>query len=177
MIFLGLLVSQLHHKNQVFENSASRDDFPLNLLQVYDSSRVTVPQMPDADEKQVIEIVGSSTRPLRRPSYVEEGLDPEVAAALANSDGSQFDSADELEDDFVVFANDNHEGSTSLPPVGEISETAKVRADKELVEDDDDEDAGEFLDEEETHSSAATDNIRLRPTRLLDEQFEMVSPN
>jgi NAD(P)-dependent dehydrogenase (short-subunit alcohol dehydrogenase family) len=48
------------------------------------------------------------------------------AAILENSEGSEFDPVDELEDDFVVFANNNPEGSTSgeFQAAGEVKEIA-----------------------------------------------------
>jgi hypothetical protein len=74
-------------------------------LQVFDSSKVAVQPVEEANDKKFIVAVGSSTHRVRRPAYVEHGLDPEVTAALENSEGPEFDSAEELEDDSVVFAN------------------------------------------------------------------------
>jgi hypothetical protein len=66
-------------------------------LQVFDSSKVAVQPVEEANDKKFIVAVGSSTHRVRRPAYVEHGLDPEVTAALENSEGPEFDS--------VVFAN------------------------------------------------------------------------
>lgn len=146
------------------------------ILQVYDSSKVPVQPAVEEDEKQIIEAVGSSTKALRRPAYVEEGLDAEVAAALANSDDSQFDSADELEDDFVVFANDNvgEEYTADRDVVDSRGETSKSLAEEE-DEDEDEEEYSDDEEEEETCSTMAPESHQQRPTRLLDEQFENVS--
>lgn len=147
------------------------------ILQVYDSSKVPVQPAVEEDEKQIIEAVGSSTKALRRPAYVEEGLDAEVAAALANSDDSQFDSADELEDDFVVFANDNvgeEESTADRAVVDSRGETSKSLAEEE-DEDEDEEEYSDDEEEEETCSTMAPESHQQRPTRLLDEQFENVS--
>lgn len=144
-------------------------------LQVYDSSKVPVQPAVEEDEKQIIEAVGSSTKALRRPAYVEEGLDAEVAAALANSDDSQFDSADELEDDFVVFANDNlgEESTADRAVVDSRGETSRSLAEEE------DEDEEEYSDDEEEEETCSTtmapESHQQRPSRLLDEQFENVS--
>lgn len=144
------------------------------ILQVYDSSKVPVQPAVEEDEKQIIEAVGSSTKALRRPAYVEEGLDAEVAAALANSDDSQFDSADELEDDFVVFANDNlgEESTADRAVVDSRGETSRSLAEEE---DEDEEEYSDDEGEEETCSTMAPESHQQRPSRLLDEQFENVS--
>jgi hypothetical protein len=138
------------------------------ILQVYDSSKVPVQPAVEEDEKQIIEAVGSSTKALRRPAYVEEGLDAEVAAALANSDDSQFDSADELDDDFVVFANDNlgEESAADRAVVDSRGEASKSLEEEEYSDDE---------EEEETCSTMAPESHQQRPSRLLDEQFENVS--
>jgi TATA-binding protein-associated factor Taf7 len=112
----------------------------------------------------------------------EQGLDPEVAAALANSDdGSQFDSCDELEDDFVIHANENPDGYDStrqeIPQrqdVG-IHKADKGNAHRESVEEErEDEEDDEEEDEEEDEEIARKDTTRQRCIRLLDEQFESV---
>lgn len=145
------------------------------ILQVYDSSKVPVQPAVEEDEKQIIEAVGSSTKALRRPAYVEEGLDAEVAAALANSDDSQFDSADELEDDFVVFANDNlgEESTADRAVVDSRGEASKSLAQEE--DEDEEEEYSDDEEEEETCSTMAPESHQQRPSRLLDEQFENVS--
>lgn len=130
----------------------------------------------EANDKKIIETVGLSTHRVKRPAYVEHGLDPEVAAALDNSEGSEFDSADELEDDFIVFANNNPEGSTSQEfqaPENAALRNRNFRLESSVLEEDEDEE--EFSDEDaDVRSVVTTENDRPRPSRLLDEQFEKV---
>lgn len=145
-------------------------------FQVFDASKVAVQPVEEANDKKIIATVGSSTHQVRRPAYVEHGLDPEVAAALDNSEGSEFDSADELEDDFVVFANNNPEGRTSgeFPGADSVGlRSGNLRLEGSVVEGDEEE--GEFCDEDEdARSGVTTENDRPRASRLLDEQFEKV---
>jgi hypothetical protein len=127
-------------------------------LQVFDSSKVAVQPVEEANDKKIIVAVGSSTHRVRRPAYVEHGLDPEVAAALENSEGSEFDSAEELEDDFVVFANNNPEGSTSGEFQGAESvglRSSNLRLESSVVEGDEDEE--EFSDEEDPNARGHAD--------------------
>ena len=136
-----------------------------------------VEEASEVNDKKIIETVGSSTHRIKRPAYVEHGLDPEVAAALDNSEGSEFGSEDELEDNFVVFANNNPEGSTSGELQGADSvglRTSNLRLESSVLEEDEDE--GEFSDEDDDARSGVTsENDRpSRPSRLLDEQFEKV---
>lgn len=144
--------------------------------QVFDASKVAVQAVEEANEKKIIAAVGSSTHQMRRPAYVEHGLDPEVAAALDDSEGSEFGSADELEDDFVVFANNNAEGSTSGEFQGGESAAARnsnLRLESSLVEGDEEE--GEWSESDsDARSGVSAENERPRPSRLLDEQFEKV---
>jgi protein LTV1 len=187
----------LQHMRKIGAAGVGASFVPTNRLQlerirtdvkVYDSSRVAVNLVDETtDEQRLIEAVGSSTRPLRRPAFVEEqGLDPEVAAALANSDdGSQFDSCDELEDDFVIHANENPDGDDStcqgIPQrqdVG-IHKADNGNAHRESVEEEredeeDDEEDDEEEDEEEDAEIARKATTRQRCIRLLDEQFESV---
>ncbi len=183
----------LQHMRKIGAAGVGASFVPTNRLQldrirtdvkVYDSSRVAVNLVDETtDEQRLIEAVGSSTRPLRRPAFVEEqGLDPEVAAALANSDdGSQFDSCDELEDDFVIHANENADGDDSacqeIPQRQDVGihkadnsngHRESVEEEREGEEDDEEE------DEEDVHQIARKDTTRQRCIRLLDEQFESV---
>ncbi|KAG0591113.1 hypothetical protein KC19_1G150700 [Ceratodon purpureus] len=146
-------------------------------VKVFDASKVAVQAVEEANEKKIIAAVGSSTHQMRRPAYVEHGLDPEVAAALDDSEGSEFGSADELEDDFVVFANNNAEGSTSGEFQGGESAAARnsnLRLESSLVEGDEDE--GEWSESDsDARSGVSAENERPRPSRLLDEQFEKLA--
>jgi HSP20 family molecular chaperone IbpA len=127
-------------------------------VKVFDSSKVAVQPVEEANDKKIIVAVGSSTHRVRRPAYVEHGLDPEVAAALENSEGSEFDSAEELEDDFVVFANNNPEGATSGEFQGAESvglRSSNLRLESSVVEGDEDEE--EFSDEEDPNARGHAD--------------------
>ncbi|CAK9866048.1 unnamed protein product [Sphagnum jensenii] len=184
----------LQHMRKIGAAGVGASFVPTNRLQldrirtdvkVYDSSRVAVNLVDETtDQQRLIEAVGSSTRPLRRPAFVEEqGLDPEVAAALANSDdGSQFDSCDELEDDFVIHANENADGDGSacqeIPQRQDVGihkadnsngHRESVEEEREGEEDDEEE------DEEDVHQIARKDTTRQRCIRLLDEQFESLA--
>jgi protein LTV1 len=179
----------LQHMRKIGAAGVGASFVPTNRLQldrirtdvkVYDSSRVAVNLVDETtDEQRLIEAVGSSTRPLRRPAFVEEqGLDPEVAAALANSDdGSQFDSCDELEDDFVIHANENADvDDSACQEIPQRQDVGIHKADnsnghRESVEE---EREDEEEDEEDVHQIARKDTTRQRCIRLLDEQFESV---
>lgn len=142
-------------------------------VKVFDASKVDVQLVEEANDKKIIETVGSSTHRVKRPAYVEHGLDPEVAAALENSEGSEFDSADELDDDFIVYANSNPEGSTSqsLQAASDAAlRNRNFRLESSVLEEDEDEE--EFSD---TDVRSAADSERPRSSRLLDEQFEKLA--
>jgi hypothetical protein len=47
-------------------------------VKVFDSSKVAVQSVEEANDKKIIVAVGRSTHRVRCPAYVEHGLDPEV---------------------------------------------------------------------------------------------------
>lgn len=144
-------------------------------VKVFDSSKVPVQLVEEASAKKIIEVVGSSTHRVKRPAYVENGLDPEVAALLDDSEGSEFDSLEELEDDFIVFANNPPEGSTSQEfQAPENATFKKMGFDFQESFPEGDEEEEEFSDEDEGARSAVTIEHN-RPSRILDEQFEQLA--
>lgn len=125
------------------------------LDQAYDASKVHV--LPSTEEsRDDAALAKVSAARLRGP--IAKGIDPDVAALL--EDDQSLVSGDELEDDFVVIANDGVEKS-SAPEFTANSEKLEDALESET----DHSDTSEELEIGEGHK---------RPARLLDEQFELV---
>ncbi|BBN20026.1 protein LTV1 [Marchantia polymorpha subsp. ruderalis] len=146
-------------------------------VKAYDATKVQV-QPTDEDskdaERKAIELVSSNTRPVRKPLLKEGVLDKDIIAALEDSDGSQFDSADELEDEFVILANDGVEerGSTANgASASGRSLNAGPKAKQSHVEESD-----EDFDSDGDYDVDGVDFPRKeRQVRVLDEQFETLA--
>lgn len=90
----------------VFVRSEAGPPVPRADVKAYDASMVELPPSQQVSEDnltdmEVINVVSSQTRELRSA----KALDLDIATALENSEGSEWASGDELDDDFVVQAN------------------------------------------------------------------------
>ena len=103
-------------------------------------------------------LVSGNAFQLRGPSV--KGVDPDVAALLEDDDYHSLVSGDELEDDFVVIANDGVE----KPPAPQLT-VNRNKLESAL------ESETEYSD---TSEELEIGNENERPGRLLDEQFELV---
>ncbi|KAL3690260.1 hypothetical protein R1sor_016569 [Riccia sorocarpa] len=155
-----------------FDPSALRAD-----IKAYDDKKVQVQRTNEEgkeSERRTIELVSSSSRVVRKPLSSEGVLDADILAALENSEGSEFDSADELEDEFVILANDGMEESASSANVasasGRSQESARPAKQGRTQGSD-----GEFDEDEDDSLDEASLSREDRPTRFLDEQFEMLA--
>ncbi|KAL2610403.1 hypothetical protein R1flu_028976 [Riccia fluitans] len=146
-------------------------------VKAYDDTNVQVERTNEEGkeaERRAIEIVSSSSRVVRKPLSKEGVLDADILAALENSDGSQFDSADELEDEFVILANDGIEERASSANVASgsgRSQGAALSAKPSHTQESDD----EFDDEDDDCLDEEALSREERPARFLDEQFEMLA--
>ncbi|KAH7434754.1 hypothetical protein KP509_06G033100 [Ceratopteris richardii] len=104
-------------------------------------------------------------RTIRGP--VSKVIDPDVAALLEVDDDGSIVSDDELEDDFVIVANENAEGSLAEKNGSEDEfKTMKMISDHVDAYEKFEEDTDDDNDGNEEHE---------RPARLLDEQFELLA--
>jgi hypothetical protein len=151
--------------------------------QAYDASKVEfqpLGEVEEAEAPEVIELVSSSSRPVRKPLSKEGVLDADILAALENSDGEECNSGDELEDEFVIVASVAEEGQASGmvedPTTTRGSRQADGRAcqKQEREEDYDNEEVSDDEDDDEPRVVADRPTTE-RPTRLLDYQFETVN--
>ncbi|CAD5325352.1 unnamed protein product [Arabidopsis thaliana] len=88
-------------------------------VKAYDASRVKISGMvnEEGNDNKLIYSVASKTVNVK----VQKAIDPEVAALLENSDGSEFGSdVEDLEEDFVVQANLTQKGESSGVSNGEV---------------------------------------------------------
>ena len=116
--------------------------------------------LPSAEEaRSDALLVSGKAFQLRGPSV--KGVDPDVAALLEDDDDHSLVSGDELEDDFVVIANDGVE----KPPAPQLT------IDRNKLEEGSLESGTEYSD---TSEELELGNENERPGRLLDEQFELV---
>ncbi|KAG7565111.1 Low temperature viability protein [Arabidopsis suecica] len=107
-------------------------------VKAYDASRVKISGMmnEEGNDNKLMYSVASKTVNVK----VQKAIDPEVAALLENSDGSEFGSdVEDLEEDFVIQANLTQQGETSGVSNGELefSERREVRereSDKPVAE-------------------------------------------
>ena len=114
---------------------------------------------------------------------VQRAVDPEIAALLDDSDASRFGSdIEDLDEDFVIQANlpkDKEDVSDKRFNLCEQSETKDViDEDKtvghQLIVADSSSPDGVGYHVREVTNDSAVENTRVR--RLLDEQFDVVSP-
>lgn len=129
-------------------------------VKAYDASRVKISGMLNEEgNDKLMYSVASKTVNVK----VQRAIDPEVAALLENSDGSEFGSdVEDLEEDFVIQANLTQQGEASGVNNNkvEFSERREVR-DREMV-------AG-LTDE------PVTENPRV--PRQIDELFDQLELN
>ncbi|CAM6100187.1 unnamed protein product [Calypogeia fissa] len=152
-------------------------------VKAYDASKVDVQPVAEVEDtatNEIIELVSSSTRPVRKPLSKDGVLDADIIAALENSEGSQLDSGDELEDEFVVVASVAEEGQSSR--LNDCGPTPSGRLQDGVVQKPRPQNSD---DREELYDDEGDDDLedlpgpphRKRPTRLLDEQFETLALN
>lgn len=125
-------------------------------VKVYDASKVQIPRTEENGDIDAL-LVSLNATQIRAPTT--KILDPEVATKLEVDDGSVCNSADELEDDFIVRAN---EGGENIATVR--SQSRKYMHSDVLSGSPEDKEAlGLVYTDEE------------RPARLLDEQFDLLA--
>ncbi|KAJ7541514.1 hypothetical protein O6H91_10G063700 [Diphasiastrum complanatum] len=138
-------------------------------VKAYDASKVQIKEVTEGEDSNNTPIqVSSKTHQIQRPPLKNEGFDPEIAAALEDNDGSECASSDVLEDDFVIMANKT--GDDNLPSLSNTSFPIQEKLMIVNLE-------HKRLCEENlrTHMEDTTDGSKSRPSRLLDEQFEMLA--
>eukprot|EP00249_Psilotum_nudum_P022734 c28627_g1_i2 orf=310-1971(-) len=138
----------------------------------YDASRVQICYVPEeeADCNDTLH-VDMGVPQIRGFAYTQRTFDPDVIALLEKTDGSVFDSADELDDDFVIKANDQTEGKGFQACVQDVQSADDVNflSLENQVEE------SEKTTVNNCETVAGIYEAARRPTRLLDEQFELLT--
>lgn len=149
-------------------------------FQAYDASRLRISDAKDDANEKYMYSVAAETVGVR----IQRAVDPEIAALLVDNDASRFGSdVEDLEEDFVIQANfqgDNENVSTdkgsslcqkfeSKEVICEDHTFRQLRNVSGLSSQD-----GVGSHVTEAKDDSFTEKPRVR--RLLDEQFDLVSP-
>ena len=149
-------------------------------LQAYDASRLRISEVSDDRSDKYMYSVASETLGVR----VQRAVDPEVAALLDDGDLSRFGSdVEDLEEDFVIQANISNDNE-GLSAENGLNLDENIESEYVVVDDYSFEEpqivaglssqggVGYHVTEAKNDSAAE----KPRERRLLDEQFDLVSP-
>ncbi|KAI5055163.1 hypothetical protein GOP47_0030308 [Adiantum capillus-veneris] len=134
-------------------------------IKAFDASKVQVPSSAEESESNALCASGGARR-LRGP--VSKVVDSDVAALLDKEDDISLVSGDELEDDFVVLANEGVDDFSLEESASEEDDHQPSKINNQYL---DAEENSEDDDYEKDHD----DDRRERSTRFLDEQFELLA--
>lgn len=131
-------------------------------VKAFNASKVRVPLSVEESESNALDVSGGAHR-IRGP--ISKVVDSDVAALLDKEDDESLVSGDELEDDFVVLANED--ANAFLSSSGEEDyRSSKVNIEHWDAEDQSEEEGEEYDNDDDQHE---------RPNRFLDEQFELLA--
>ncbi|KAF3782401.1 LTV1-like protein [Nymphaea thermarum] len=143
-----------------FPNSKARLDRLPSDVKAYDASKL--PMQPESAHIDSLYTVASKTHSVK----VQKAVDPDIASLLDDEDISRFESSgEELEEDFVLLANQPLEGEKQVTEDKKVALSANPNYASSM--------------RDETRATSATSSLsaveKPRVRRLIDEQFDLLA--